>query len=187
MTSRQPLLKPLQRQHVMDFKDLSAKRRSHRRFSPEPVDQKDIDLIVRAALLSPTSKNRRDWKFIVVTEKETIADLSRAKDHGAELLAGAPLAIVVIGNPSANDCWVEDCSIAAVTMQYQSEDLGLGSCWVQMRGRGVGDVPASAYIRELLSLDEDDEVLCVLAIGRKLAPKDPHDEDSLKFSSVKYL
>ena len=171
----------------MDFKDLCAVRRSHRRFSPEPVDQKDLDLIIRSALMAPTSKCRRDWKFVVVTERETIADLSRAKDHGSELLSGAPVAIVVIGKPQENDCWIEDCSIAAVTMQYQAEDLGLGSCWVQMRGRGVGEKSATSTISGLLSLEEDEEVLCVLAVGRKIADRPPHDEEKLKSDAVRYL
>jgi len=37
----------------------------------------------------------------------------------------------VLGDPMQNDCWVEDGSIAAISMQYQAEALGLGSCWVQ--------------------------------------------------------
>ena len=45
---------------------------------------------------------------------------------GSQFLKDAPLAIVVLGDPMQNDCWVEDGSIAAISMQYQAEELGLG-------------------------------------------------------------
>ena len=187
MTSHKPQPRLHKIQHVMDFKDLCLRRRSHRHFTDEPVSKADIDLIIKAALLSPTSQSRRDWKFVVVTDKEKIFSLSEAKDHAAELLAEAPLAIVVAGRPEENDCWIEDCAVAAVTMQYQAEDLGLGSCWVQMRDRGIGDIAASSIISAFMGLKSDEEVLCVLAIGHKAKELPPLDESQLKYDSVKYI
>ena len=40
----------------MDFKDLAQMRRSHRKFTEEAVSKDDIKLILRSALMSPTSK-----------------------------------------------------------------------------------------------------------------------------------
>jgi len=170
---------------MKDFKDLVQTRRSHRRFTDDEVSAEDVRLIIRAALMSPTSKGQRAWQFVVVEDKLDIEKLSDAKDMGGQFLKGASLAIVVLGDPQQNDCWIEDGSIAAISMQYQAEDLGLGSCWVQMRGRGLSDgTSADEVIRGILDIPENMSVLCVLGIGHKADVRKPQNEDSLKWENV---
>lgn len=160
-------------------------RRSYRKFTPEEVDPEAVKTIIRAALMSPTSKTRRAWHFIVVDDKLDIEKIADAKDAGAQLLKGAPLAIVVLGNPHENDCWIEDGSIAAISMQYQAEELGLGSCWVQMRDRGLSDgTSADEVLRGILDIPEEMRVLCVLAVGHKAEERKPQDEEKLKWENV---
>lgn len=160
-------------------------RRSYRKFTPEEVDPEAVKTIIRAALMSPTSKTRRAWHFIVVDDKLDIEKIADAKDAGAQLLKGAPLAIVVLGNPQENDCWIEDGSIAAISMQYQAEELGLGSCWVQMRDRGLSDgTSADEVLRGILDIPEEMCVLCVLAVGHKAEERKPQDEEKLKWENV---
>ena len=50
----------------MEFKDLVQLRRSHRKFTDEEIDGEDVKLILRAALMAPTSKGQRAWQFVVV-------------------------------------------------------------------------------------------------------------------------
>jgi len=170
---------------MTEFKDLAQMRRSHRKFTNEEIDGEAVKLILRAALMSPTSKGQRAWQFVVVDDKSDLEKLADAKDMGAQLLKDAPLAIVVLGDPLQNDCWVEDGSIAAISMQYQAEDLGLGSCWVQMRGRGLSDgTSADTVIRGILDIPENLSVLCVLAIGHKADERKPQNEDRLKWENV---
>ena len=111
---------------MTNFKDLAQMRRSHRKFTDQEVDGDDLKLILRAALMAPTSKSQRNWQFVVVEDKMDIEKLADAKNMGSQFLKDAPLAIVVLGDPMQNDCWVEDGSIAAISMQYQAEELGLG-------------------------------------------------------------
>ena len=170
---------------MSDFKDLVQLRRSHRKFTDEEISAEDVQLILRAALMSPTSKSQRGWEFVVVEDKMDIEKLSDAKDMGGQFIKGAPLAIVVLGDPLKNDCWVEDGSIAAISMQYQAEDLGLGSCWVQMRGRGLSDgTSADTVIRGILGIPENFNVLCVIAVGHKADERKPQNEDKLKWENV---
>lgn len=167
------------------FKDLVQLRRSHRKFTEEEIDPEAVKLILRAALMSPTSKGQRAWQFVVVDDKMDIEKLSDAKEMGGQFLKGAPLCIAVLGDPLQNDCWVEDGSIAAISMQYQAEELGLGSCWVQMRGRGLSDgTSADTVIRGILDIPENYSVLCVLAIGHKADTRQPQNEDKLKWENV---
>ena len=170
---------------MTSFKDLAQVRRSHRKFTNEEIDGEAVKLILRAALMSPTSKGQRAWQFVVVDDKSDLEKLADAKDMGAQLLKDAPLAIVVLGDPLQNDCWVEDGSIAAISMQYQAEELGLGSCWVQMRGRGLSDgTSADTVIRGILDIPENLSVLCVIAIGHKADERKPQNEDKLKWENV---
>ena len=81
-------------------------RRSHRKFTEQEIDADDVRLILRAALMSPTSKGQRAWQFVVVDDKQDIEKLADAKDLGSQFLKGAPLAIVVLGDPVQNDCWI---------------------------------------------------------------------------------
>jgi nitroreductase len=170
---------------MKDFKELAQMRRSHRKFTDEEISADDVKLILRAALMSPTSKGQRAWQFVVVDDKTDIEKLSDAKDLGSQFMKGAPLAVVVLGDPVANDCWIEDGSIAAISMQYQAADLGLGSCWVQMRGRGLSDgTSADTVIRGILDIPENLSVLCVLAFGHKADDRKPQNEDKLKWENV---
>jgi nitroreductase len=169
----------------MDFKDLVQMRRSHRKFTGEEVDGEYVKLILRAALMSPTSKGQRMWQFVVVDDKTDLEKLADAKDLGGQFLKGASLAIVILGDPVQNDCWVEDGSIAAISMQLQAEDLGLGSCWIQMRGRGLSDgTSADTVIQGVLGIPENFSCLCILAVGYKADERKPQNEDRLKWENV---
>ena len=169
----------------MDFKDLVQQRRSHRKFTGEEVSADDVKTILRAGLMAPTSKGQRAWQFVVVDDKTDLEKLADAKDLGGQLIKDAALAIVVLGDPLQNDCWVEDGSIAAISMQYQIEDLGLGSCWVQMRGRGLSDgTSADTVIQGVLNIPENLSCLCVLAVGHKADERKPQNEDKLKWENV---
>lgn len=173
------------KEDMTDFKNLVQARRSHRSFTDEEISADDVKLILRAALMSPTSKGKRSWRFVVVDDKQTLEKIADAKDNGAQFIKGASLAVVVIGDPLENDCWIEDGSIAAVSMQYQAEELGLGSCWAQMRGRGLSDgTSADDVLRGVLSIPEGLNVLCVVGFGHKAADRRLQDEEKLKWENV---
>ena len=119
----------------MDFLELLRNRRSYRKFKEQPVEAEKIEAIKKAALMSPAGKRCNEWEFIVVEDKATLQALSTSKESGAELVSGAPLAIVVAADTTICDTCVEDASIASIIIQLEAADLGLGSCWVQCKGR----------------------------------------------------
>lgn len=167
------------------FQRLLLKRRSIRKYRDELLTSDETRKIIEAALLSPTSKNRHSWEFIAVEEKEMLRKLSLCKPQSGAFIAGAALAVVVAGNPLESDAWVEDASIAAVNMQLQAEELGIGSCWVQVRNRFYSDnVSSGDYINELLGIPMPLEVLCVIAFGRKEKERTPADLENLHWEKV---
>lgn len=170
---------------MFDFQNLLIRRRSIRKFSAELLSPDEIRKIIEAALLSPTSKNRHSWEFIAVEENGTLAKLSVCKPGSASFIADAALAVVVLGNPLISDAWVEDASIAAINMQLQAEELGIGSCWVQVRNRNYSDtISAGEYINELLEIPMPLEVLCVIAFGKKEKERTPADLENLHWEKI---
>lgn len=170
---------------MTDFKDLIQLRRSHRKFEDAEIDGDALKLILRAALMSPTSKGQRAWQFVVVDDKAAIEKLADCKDAGSQLLKSAQIAIVVLGDDSKNDCWVEDGSIAAFAMQLQAEELALGSCWVQLRGRTLSDgTDSESIVRGILAIPDNYRVLCILAVGKKADERQPQNEERLKWENV---
>lgn len=167
--------------------DLLRGRRSLRRFTGQPVEQEKLDLLVEAALRSPSSKGNNPWEFVVVTDQEKIKALSAAKAHGATFLAGAPLVIVVCADPAKSDVWVEDAAIATTLIHLQATDLGLGSCWVQLRLREREDgVSSQDYMSKLLGLPEGLMVLAMVGIGYPADTKQGHADASLCRDQVSY-
>ena len=122
----------------MEFLEVLLKRRSTRKFNTEPITKEELDYILKAGLLAPSSMNRKPINFLVVERPATLAELAEAKDHGAELLNDADKAIVVIADTMISDTWCEDSSIALTYLHLAATDLGIGSCWVQIHMRKKG-------------------------------------------------
>ena len=165
--------------------DVLYNRRSTRKFSDKPVGEETIHQLLRAALHSPSSKNSQPWEFTVVEDPALLSQLSLAKPHGACLLKHAPVAIVVAGDKTKSDVWIEDCSIASIIIQLAAEALGLGSCWVQIHRRyHDDDQTANEFISGLLNIPEHLEVLSVVGIGYKAADRPPLSEKELDWKKV---
>ena len=167
--------------------ELLRARRSIRRFTDQPVAGEQIDLLIEAGLRAFSSKGNNPWEFIVVTDRELIRQLAAAKTHGSSFLAGAPLAIVVCADPARSDVWVEDASIAATFLHLAAVDLGLGSCWVQIRLRGHDEqTSAQEYVAGLLGLPEQMMVEAIIGIGHPVEQKSGHPASSLPYNQVSY-
>ena len=170
---------------MADFKEIIKDRRSTRKFTEEPLSPEQVETIIKAALLSPTSKNSKSWQFLLVEDKETLEKLSQCKKTGGKPISGCSLAIIVMGDPLSSDVWIEDASIASFAMQLQAEDLGLGSCWIQIRERyTVTDTPAGEYVKELLDIPMQLQVLSIITFGHKAEVKPPADEGKLLWEKV---
>ena len=170
---------------MQDFNTLLINRRSCRKYADGPLAGDAVQLILEAALLSPTSKNKHSWEFVVVEDREMLAKLSRCKARSAAFIADAALAVVVLGNPLETDAWIEDASIAAINMQLQAEELEIGSCWVQVRNRDFSEtITAGEYINGILDVPMPLEVLCIISFGKKEKPGSPHNIDQLLWEKV---
>ncbi|MGI6492052.1 MAG: nitroreductase family protein [Pelotomaculum sp.] len=167
--------------------ELLKARRSIRQFQARPVEEDKLDNILKCALLAPSSRRRKPWEFVVVTERVLLQQLAACKAHGAEFLAGAPAAVVVLADPGLCDVWIEDASIAAILLQLAAQSQGLGSCWAQIRERfTVAGSPAEDYVRELLHIPGEFKVLCIIGMGYPAEDKPPYTEAGLLLNKLHY-
>ena len=167
--------------------DLLRSRRSIRSFTDRPVEQEKLDLLVEAMLRAPVSPGKAPWEFVVVRDNETIARLSEAKAQGSTFLKGAALVVVVCAHPQISDVWVEYAAIASLLLHLEANDLGLGSCWVQVRLREHdGQRSAAEYITEVLGLDRGMAVEAMVAIGYPAETKAGHPTPSLPYDKVSF-
>ena len=150
----------------MEFIELINKRHSIREYAEETLSKDVLDKLVECAKLAPSSRNKKPCNFIVVTDKELLSKLSQSKAAGSQMLKNAAGAIVVTGDSTKSDVWVEDCSIAMTYLHLAAVDLGLGSCWIQIRNRKtVENSDSGEYIKNLFELKDGVEVLAVLSLG----------------------
>jgi nitroreductase len=167
--------------------ELLRKRRSIRKFTSEKISSESREILIEAALRSPSSKASNPWEFILVDNPDLLARLSESKPNGSVFLKNAPFAIVVCADSAQSDVWVEDCSIAAIIIQLTAESLGLGSCWIQIRNRQHNEAStAETYIQKLLDLPEHVKVASILAIGHPVEAKPPVPVGSLMNEKIKY-
>ena len=167
------------------IKNVIINRRSTRIFSDIDIEPNDLALILQAGLMSPTSMNSRPWHFIVVEGKERLEQLSQCKSAGAHPIAKAKIAIIVAADATKSDMWIEDASIAAAYMLLQAESLGLGGCWVQVRGRLTAENQlAEDFVQQMLGIPETVSVECILALGHKGEKKEPHSDEELLWERV---
>ena len=167
------------------FMSLIQKRRSIRKFLAKPVEDEKIDLLIEAALRSPSSRGYNPWEFVVVTERDLLDKLSNSKLHGSQFLKNAPLGIVICADPDKCDVWIEDCSIASTFIFLAAESIGLRSCWIQIRERMHNESMSSeAYVMDVLDITPKLKVESIIALGYPDETKPFHKKEDLQYEKV---
>ena len=158
------------------------RRRSVRRYSDEPIPQPLLDRVIEAGLLSASGRSRRPWELIVVTDRGVLNKLADCREQGASMLEGAAAAIAVVADPSLSDVWVEDCSIVMANMHLEASACGIGSCWIQGRGRRAADGDStSGFVRRVLGFPETYQLEAILSLGMPVDEPKPRElSDSLR-------
>lgn len=167
--------------------DLLMNRRTIRKYQDKEIDKETIDKIIKGALTSPSGVNKKPWELIVVTDKEILSSLGKARGNISNHIKDASLGIVVAADPAFTEIWIEDASIMATVIQLVSQSLGLGSCWIQVRGRvDATHGKSEDYVKKVLNIPDKYHVECMLAIGYPNEEKKPHSKDTLAYDKVHY-
>jgi nitroreductase len=147
-----------------------AKRCSVRSYTDEPVSEEDLQQVLEAALSAPSANNARPWHIVVVTDSEKRRQLSQV--HGyARFCADSPVVLAFCADGKRQShWWVEDTSAAVENALIQAAALGLGTCWVGIRGGGPGHGPEREdKVRALLGIPDHIRVLALVSLGHPAA------------------
>ena len=137
------------------------KRYSCRAYQDRSIERQKLDSILDAARLAPSAKNTQDWRFVVVTDKETKRQVAEATNRPEVFeKAGA----IIAG--CSNSDYVMRCGQAigpidvAIALEHiclQAAELGLGTCWI-----GSFD---PKIVRRILGIPDDIVIIELMAVG----------------------
>ena len=161
------------------------RRRSVRKFKPDPVPDELINQILEAARLAPSGSNRQPWRFQIVKAQALKERIFNEATFGANRILRAPVMIVCgselltfvkghklappgsdyFGSNSENwddiERFIPDAQlytgIAVEHMVLAGTALGLGTCWVQEINYG--------QIARVLGWPSHIRVLALLLVG----------------------
>ena len=154
-----------------NFIELVQKRRSVRRYLPNPVEREKVERCIEAARLAPSACNSQPWKFIIIDNPEI-------KKAAAEATFGkviafnhfslqAPVMVAIVAEPANLTAGVGgvmkgipyyllDIGIAAEHFCFQAVEEGLGSCMIgwfdEKKLKKILDIPPSRKIALMLTL-----------------------------------
>ena len=140
---------------------------------------------MRTAVVSPSGRNGRPYEFIVVDDAEKIRKLAHSKESGAQFAESAPLIIVVAWHeyPTGED----DASIASTIIQLKAHQLGLGTCWLQTKGKlDLNGKACHDNIRDILGIPENIHIGNMISLGYPAEEKPPYEEKDMDMSKVHY-
>jgi nitroreductase len=167
--------------------EILRSRRSIRKYETKKLDKNVLDILKEALLRCPSGRSINPWVFVFVDDRDLLHHLSQAKEHGSDFLKDAALGIVVCGDETKTDVWVEDCSITSIVVQLTAHSLGLGTCWIQIRNRPhTKEITSEKYIQELLGIPEYLRVECMISIGYPAETKTLLPLERLDFDKIKY-
>ena len=161
-------------------------RRSVRSYTGEAVPMEKLNQIIMAGLSSASSRAARPWDLIVVRDKDKLIEMSGCRLKGSSrMLAGADVAIVVVGDEERSDVWIEDCSVVMANMHLMASALGVGSCWIQGRDREAVDGETTEdFLRRILQFPSESRLLAILSLGMPDEELPARTPESLPFNKV---
>ncbi len=152
-------------------------RRSVRSFTSQPLEKDQVERILEAARLSPSAKNRQEWRFVVIQKKETRLKMMEAA-FGQDYVGQAPVIIAVCTTnidyrmPNGQLSYPIDLAFASSHMVLQAVHEGLGTCCLTTFDE--------QEVREILTVPFSMRVVLLLLIGYAESQPEPAPRKSLK-------
>lgn len=138
--------------------DLFKQRRSIRRFRPEQISSKELDLILEAGTYAPTGMNRQSPVMVVIQDAATIRQLEIEnarvlRNEQQTPFYGAPTLVVVFADTRCRT-GLEDACLVMGNLMNAASVIGVGSCWIH-RAKEVFLTDAGKALMAQWGLDEN--------------------------------
>lgn len=145
----------------MDVYTAIASKRDERRYAERPIPDEVVTRILDAGRVTGSSRNRQDWEFVVVSDREAFADLVYAPEN----VQTATLVVAIVC-PRAFDA-----GRAAQNMMVAAWGDGVVSC-----PNGIRDAEAAERI-------VGGPPVIALSFGYPAKPRDPDSRTAEEWSS----
>lgn len=164
----------------MDVFEAMGTRRSIRKYQDKPVSPEIVRDLLGAAMMAPSAGNAQAWQFIVVDDREKLANI-RNLNPNAAMAGRAPMGILVCGDRNLEKYpgyWMQDCSAAMQNLLLAAHAKGLGAVW-------TGILPSEDSFdgfRRMFDLPEHVMPLGFAVIGwpaQKLGAEDRYDDSKV--------
>lgn len=144
---------------ALEFLGLVKKRRSIRKYKPDPIPKEKLDYVLEATRMAPSWGNRQCWRFVVV------ADPAKRKAIAArDWIAGAPAIVVGCADPNMSGnrfdqpYYMLDVGIAMEHLILAAAEVGLGTCW-------IGDQFDEDTVKQVLDIPQGIRVVALTPLG----------------------
>lgn len=160
----------------MEFYDVVNSRTSIKKYKQAGINDEKLGRIIKAAMMSPSWKNRTPYKFIIVEDrnkKDQIA--SSIKNSSQEILDGvkdAPVVAVIVGEPGnsetidGKDMYLMDSTVAMEHFVLAAANENYGTCWVACFDENA--------IKSILGIPAEFKVIALTPVG-EIAESKPHN------------
>lgn len=154
--------KNIQKEVQMNVFEAIKTRRSIRSFDDRPIEEEKLLRVLEAGRLAPSAKNRQEWRYVVVKDKELKKKLAVAANN-QYFMAEAPVIIVGCATlvnyvlSCGQPAYTIDVSISMDHITLQAVEEGLGTCWI---GAFKED-----EVKKILNIPEDIRVVELLPLG----------------------
>lgn len=139
------------------------KRRSIRQYTDKEVSDQQIQEILHAGMSAPSAGNQQPWHFVVIKNKQNLAQLAQVSPY-SKMLDRAAFAIVVCGDINRQKYegyWVQDCAAATQNMLLQITDMELGGVWLGVHPRPNRE----QFVRQMFDLPQNINPFAIISAG----------------------
>lgn len=123
---------------MSDTYDFILGLRAIRDYESEPLSNEDLGAILEAGRWTGSSKNRQNWSFIAVTDRERLQGLAEHGDF-TQPVRDSGTTIVLVQEPEGYEF---DIGRAAQNMMLAARAIGVASCPITLHR----DRDAAAYL-----------------------------------------
>lgn len=119
--------------------DCIMTRRSIRSLKPEPIPEKDIEVLLKCLEAAPSAGNLQPWRFYVVTDRSLKEQLCKLSfDQQVVMQAPVVFAVCAVPEESAREYGdvgrelfaIQDTAAATQNLLLSAHALGYGAVWI---------------------------------------------------------
>lgn len=181
----------------MDTFEAIEKRRAVKHFDPNhTITQDELDRILSAAILSPTSFNIQNWRFVVITNKDLKAKMRKASWNQAQVTDASAVLVLcadlLAWKKDPSRYWkdapkeVQDSLVPMIVKSYEGQDqlqrdeairsCGMAAQTIMLAAKSIGydSCPMIGFdpkqVAEIINLPHDHIIGMMITIGKALKP-----------------